>query len=243
MKYFLSLVLGLIILSCAVSKSPFQTALSEAEISKSEELVKISTNYGDIIVKLYDETPKHKANFLKLVNEGYYDSLLFHRVMNKFMIQGGDPESKLAKPKQRLGMGGPEYKITQEFNPTLFHKKGALAAARQPDDVNPEKASSGSQFYIVQGKTYSNEELDKFERQIASKVDSFSFSEIQRETYLNIGGTPFLDMGYTVFGEVVAGLNVVDSIAIVKTDRANRPLEDERFYMEVISLKDARRIR
>jgi cyclophilin family peptidyl-prolyl cis-trans isomerase len=187
--------------------------------------VLLQTNYGNITVRLSDSTPLHRDNFLKLVKTGYYDSVLFHRVIKNFMIQGGDPESKHAPAGQALGNGGPDYKIPAEFRTTLFHKKGVIAAAR---DGNPEKASSGSQFYIVQGKVFTDAGLDSVER---FRLDGRKIPAQQREVYKTIGGTPHLDQGYTVFGEVVKGLDVVDKIASVETSKGmdrDRPIDDVR---------------
>ena len=192
------------------------------------QMVKISTAHGDMIVKLYDETPQHKDNFVKLVKEGFYDSLLFHRVMGEFMIQGGDPDSKGAATGARLGSGGPGYTIPANFNPAFVHKKGALAAARQPDQVNPDKESSGSQFYIAQGRAWSDAEIDQMEQQVG-----WTYTEEQREAY-RTGGTPFLDNNYTVFGEVVEGLDVIDKIAAVPVDPAKRPFDDIMMSIEII---------
>lgn len=192
--------------------------------------VKISTKYGDMIVVLYDETPKHRDNFVKLANEGFYDGTLFHRVMKDFMIQGGDPDSKNATPDQRLGVGGPGYTIEAEFNPEFYHKKGALAAARQGDQVNPERRSSGSQFYLVQGKKYTATELNRF----AQQTGAFYTAE-QINVYQTLGGTPFLDTQYTVFGEVVDGMDVIDKIAAVSTSAQNRPVEDLEMTVSLIN--------
>lgn len=188
--------------------------------------VKITTDMGEIVVRLYDKTPRHRDNFLKLANEGFYDSLLFHRVMNNFMIQGGDPQSKNAQPGIMLGAGDVGYTIPAEFDSTLYHKKGALAAAR---NNNPEKASSGCQFYIVQGKIYTDDELNRIEMQ-----NGIKFSSAKRMTYKMLGGTPHLDMNYTVFGEVESGLEVVDMIAIAARNNSNRPLKDIRMKMELV---------
>src|SRR5258706_6733959 len=185
--------------------------------------VLLQTNYGDIIVRLYDSTPLHRDNFLKLVKTGYYDSVLFHRVIQNFMIQGGDPNSKQAKSGEPLGNGGPGYRIPAEFRQTIFHKKGVIAAAR---DNNPEKASSGSQFYIVQGKVFTDDGLDSTE---TYRLGGRKIPADQRAVYKTIGGTPHLDQNYTVFGEVVRGLDVVDKIAAVQTSKAadrDRPLQD-----------------
>jgi cyclophilin family peptidyl-prolyl cis-trans isomerase len=184
--------------------------------------VLIQTTMGDIIIRLSDSTPLHRDNFLKLVKVNFYDSLLFHRVMKNFMMQGGDPDSKRADASTRLGGGGPAKRIPAEFRTTLFHKKGMLAAAR---NENPEKASSGSQFYIVQGKIWTDAGLDSTETfRLKRKIPL-----AQREVYKTIGGTPHLDQGYTVYGEVVKGIDVVDKICAVPTTKStNRPVEDIR---------------
>lgn len=196
---------------------------------ETETFVLITTNYGKMKIRLYDETPQHKANFIKLVNEGYYNGTLFHRVISGFMIQGGDPDSKTAKPGQMLGNGGPGYTIPAEFNANLFHKKGALAAARLGDNINPNKESSGSQFYIVHGKTYSMEDLNSMEKRL-----NIQFTEEQKKIYSTTGGTPFLDRNYTVFGEVIEGFDVIDNIATVKTAPGDRPLEDVKMEIKVV---------
>ena len=190
--------------------------------------VLLQTNYGDIVIRLSDSTPLHRDNFLKLVKTGYYDSVLFHRVIQRFMIQAGDPNSKTAKAGQPLGSGGPNYTVPAEFRQTLFHKKGVIAAARQGDNVNPEKASSGSQFYIVQGRTYTDQEMDSIE---IARLSGKKITPERRAAYKTIGGTPQLDQNYTVFGEVVKGLDVVDKIAAVQTSRGSdrdRPVADAR---------------
>lgn len=191
--------------------------------------VKIETSYGDMVVKLYNETPLHRDNFVKLVKEGTYDDLLFHRVIGNFMIQGGDPNSRNAKPGQMLGDGQLGYTIPAEFVPVLFHKKGALAAARQGDEVNPEKASSSCQFYIVQGDLWDEGRLKMVEQRYGK-----SFTPEQAQVYATVGGTPFLDGDYTVFGEVVEGMEVIDAIAAVQTDRMNRPIKDVKMKMYLI---------
>ena len=188
--------------------------------------VKITTDFGEMVVRLYNKTPKHRDNFIKLVNEHFYDSLLFHRVISNFMIQGGDPNSKNAQPGEMLGMGDVGYKVPAEFDSALFHKRGALCAAR---DGNPEKASSGCQFYIVQGKPVSEPELDNI-----SLRNGFKYTPAQRMTYKMNGGTPFLDNNYTVFGEVESGIEVVDKIAAVQKGPADRPVADVRMKMELI---------
>jgi cyclophilin family peptidyl-prolyl cis-trans isomerase len=187
--------------------------------------VLLQTTLGDIVVRLSDSTPLHRDNFLKLVKTGYYDSVLFHRVIPNFMIQAGDPNSKQAAPGQPLGAGGPGYRLPAEFKTTLFHKRGVIAAAR---DNNPEKASSGSQFYIVQGKIFTDAGLDSVE---TFRLNGKKIPPEQREVYKTIGGTPHLDQTYTVFGEVISGMDVVDKIAAVQTSKGadhDRPIEDVR---------------
>lgn len=248
-------------------------------------LVIISTRFGEIKIRLYDETPLHKDNFIKLISGKFYDSLLFHRVIKDFMVQGGDPESKNASKGVLLGNGGPGYNIPAEFVPGLIHKIGALAAAREADMINPKKESSGSQFYIVQGKVFTDKELDNYEikinqnltnqlmgkilmlpenQHLRTKLDSvrntgsqegmlnfmkdiqplaeaemkknnsyYKFSPVQRKIYTTAGGAPHLDGSYTVFGEVVEGMNIIDSIANAKVDENNRPLEDIRMTIRL----------
>jgi len=262
-------------------------ALSVSMISplSKERIVLIKTDFGNMKVKLYNETPLHRDNFIKLSNEGFFNGTLFHRIIKDFMIQGGDPDSKTAEPGSMLGNGGPGYTIKAEFNSKFFHKKGVLSAARMGDNVNPEKESSGSQFYIVQGKVYNEMELKNLEirinqskkaeilnsliknppKHLKEKVDSikaigtgnafsqlanelnpeiekelekegyFSFSPEQVKIYTTIGGTPHLDGAYTIFGEVIEGLDVLDRISEVKTDRFDRPLEDIKMTVEVIN--------
>ncbi len=257
------------VISCSNSPQPMR-----------EKIVVLSTEMGDIKLKLYNETPLHRDNFLKLAGEGFYDGLLFHRVINYFMIQGGDPDSKTAAPGSRLGSGGPGYTIPAEIVEKYYHKKGALAAARQGDQVNPERQSSGSQFYIVQGKIWrpgeldtmemqrnmsqqqaifnrhfmaAQEELNRFRQQndeagfnirvaeLREEADSifkatprFAFTQNQRNAYTNMGGYPSLDGAYTVFGEVIEGLEVIEKIAAVETDSANRPLTDIKMKIKVL---------
>jgi len=190
--------------------------------------VELFTTAGNIVLRLYDSTPLHRDNFLKLVKAHYYDSMLFHRVIKNFMIQSGDPESKRAVAGQPLGNGGPGYLIPAEFRPSLFHKKGVLAAARTGDDVNPEKQSSASQFYIVQGRQFTDKELDSIE---IVRLKGCKLPEAHREVYKTTGGTPQLDQNYTVFGEVVKGQDVVDAIANTATSKGpdkDRPLQDIR---------------
>jgi len=209
----------------AQDKTSKKQTMTKTE-SAAEPRVKISTSYGDMVIKLYNETPQHRDNFLKLTKEHFFDSLLFHRVIKGFMIQGGDPLSKNAGPSQMLGSGDNGYTIPAEFNPKLIHKKGALAAARTE---NPEKKSSGCQFYIVQGKPMTDAELNMMEQRTGTK-----YTEEQRNIYKTVGGTPFLDMSYTVFGEVVSGLDVIDKIAAVQTQPGDRPAQDVRMKVTLV---------
>ena len=194
---------------------------AQGQLSRPERYIKIETDHGDMVIRLYDQTPGHRDNMLKLIGESFYEGHIFHRVIKDFMIQGGDPHSVDAEKGQRLGTGGPGYTIPAEFNESFIHKKGALAAARMGDQVNPEKASSGSQFYIVQGREYTADMLKKLEERRSSP-----FTPEAIEAYTTLGGTPHLDGAYTVFGEVVEGLDVVDRIASSQTDSYSRPLED-----------------
>lgn len=220
--------------SSADSAPVITASLTDSTTKQTKnQMVKISTNYGDMVIKLYDETPQHRDNFIKLAQKGYYNDLLFHRVIKDFMIQGGDPDSKNAPAGKQLGAGGPGYTIPAEFRSSFIHKKGALSAARQGDQVNPRKESSGSQFYIVQGKKVSDAELNQMEMNYGIK-----YTPEQREIYKTIGGTPFLDNNYTVFGEVVEGLDVIDKIAAVKTAPGDRPLEDVKMTVTVMEGKE-----
>jgi peptidylprolyl isomerase len=263
------------------------TAAFMSKTGEKETKIKIHTTMGDMVVKLYNETPKTRDNFIKLVKAKFYDSTLFHRVIQTFMVQAGDPGSKQAAAGAMLGNGDAGYTVPAEFVPALFHKKGALAIARQGDGVNPSKASSGCQFYIVQGKTFTNDELNTIEERmnmgvkqqiftqlinqpanaelkkkfvqyqnqnnidslqaltkiIEPQIDSlyvkakkFSFTAEQRQAYSTVGGAPHLDGNYTVFGEVVEGLDIIDKIAASKVDRNDRPVEDIRIIsMEVLN--------
>lgn len=207
-----------------VANAPKQIRVAKDKIPGVR--VKVTTDSGVIVIRLYDKTPLHRDNFIKLANEHFFDSLLFHRVIQGFMIQGGDPQSKNAQPGQMLGMGDVGYTIPAEFDTSLYHKKGALAAARTP---NPAKASSGCQFYIVQGRLWTDLELNSLEMSKGIK-----YSPAQRELYKTIGGTAQLDMDYTVFGEVESGFDVIDKIASVQKGMADRPVGDIRMYIEVI---------
>lgn len=204
----------------------FQQSFSQ---SKKDYLVTINTKFGNMNLVLSDKTPKHKANFLKLVNDKFYDSTLFHRVIQNFMIQGGDPKSKKAKPDEMLGGGSVPYRIPGEIPPELFHKKGALAAAR---DNNPAKESSGCQFYIVQGKVWNEADL---ETQI--KRSGRPFTSQQKQAYKTIGGTPHLDGNYTVFGQLISGFAVLDSIANVKKGLGDRPADNISMKMTAKKLR------
>jgi cyclophilin family peptidyl-prolyl cis-trans isomerase len=213
----------------------------------SKETFVIETAYGNMKIRLYEETPLHRKNFLELAEKGFYDSLLFHRVINGFMIQGGDPLSKRAKPGDSLGHGDVGYMVPAEFSERLLHKKGALAAAREGDDINPRQASSGCQFYIVMGKVRTVEDMKKYEARITKarkanaprlgikdSIPDFHFSDKQYALYTASPGTPHLDGSYTVFGEVTEGLDVIDRIAAVKTDGRDRPLEDVRMKIFIL---------
>lgn len=273
MKQIVFFVLTILAISLA--------SCSNAKKQTEEPMVLIKTDYGDIKVKLYEKTPEHKKNFLKLVGEDFYNGLLFHRVIQNFMIQGGDPDSKNAEPGKRLGGGSLDYTLPAEFVPEYYHKRGALAAARRGGPSNPEKRSSASQFYIVQGKVFTSGQLDTLETmknsrirnemvakqvesirpeleefkknndrvgfnirvaEIREEVDSlmeangtkFEFTDEQREIYTTIGGYPSLDGDYTVFGEVVEGMEAVDKIAALETDENNRPVEDVKMEVELV---------
>jgi cyclophilin family peptidyl-prolyl cis-trans isomerase len=200
-------------------------------MANSQSTVLLQTTAGNIKIRLYDETPLHKDNFLKLVKQGYYDGLLFHRVIPDFMIQAGDPNSKTAKPGQALGDGGPSYTVPKEFLPALYHKKGAVAAARKSDAVNPRQESSGSQFYIVEGTVLSSGQLDALEKSGRHGV----FTPEQRTVYSTLGGTPHLDNAYTVFGEVVEGLEIVTAISLSPADPRNRPVSDIKIIKATVT--------
>jgi len=256
---------------------------------KKDPIILISTTYGDIRIKLFHQTPLHTKNFVKLAKKGYFNETLFHRVIKNFMIQGGDPDSKTAKPGQLLGDGGPKYTIPFEYNPLLFHKKGMLAAAREGDDVNPLRASSASQFYIVVGKVFDDAGLDKVEKRINTmqktnlmwnyiasnavlkerlagykKNDTIAYNrqlkqlslladslykekkqyvipEAEREVYKTIGGTPHLDASYSIFGEVVEGMDVVEKIALTAIDKNDRPLENIVLKVRVLKNKEIKK--
>lgn len=188
--------------------------------TQNEPSYLIKTSLGNIKIKLYNETPKHRDNFIKLVNEGFYNGSIFHRVINQFMIQGGGAKN---------GTEDVGYTLPAEIKSNLFHKKGALAAARMPDQINPNKESSGSQFYIVQGRKYTDAELDAMETRMNLK-----FSTAQRDAYKTLGGTPHLDGAYTIFGEVIEGLDVIDKIAAVKTEAGDKPVEDIKMTIEEV---------
>lgn len=218
MRIIYFLLTTILLIGCASQKT-----LRKADLKKD---VLLETNMGNMQIRLSDETPLHRDNFLKLVKAKYYDGVLFHRVINHFMIQSGDPDSRNATAGKPLGDGGPGYTIPAEFRPSLFHKKGAIAAAREGDNVNPQKASGGSQFYIVQGKQWTDGGLDTLE---VKRLNGRKIPAEQRSIYKTIGGTPHLDQTYTVFGELVSGIDVLDKIASVETSKAkdaDRPLKD-----------------
>lgn len=245
-----------------------------------ETTVRLETTMGNITVKLYNETPRHRDNFIKLAKEGVYDNTLFHRVIKNFMIQAGDPESKTASDTASLGSGDVGYTVPAEFNPKFIHKKGALAAARKGDEVNPEKESSGCQFYIVTGQVFTEEQLLDVERRmrdaqltaifntlaqkrikdiykmrragdndglmaLQDELEKKAYEMMEKETpvkftpeqvkaYTTLGGAPHLDGSYTVFGEVVDGMDVIDRIQKVKTNRKDRPEENIRILKAVV---------
>ena len=209
-------------------------ALAQTGVKETRPLVKVRTELGNFIVALYNETPIHRDNFLKLVREQAYDSLLFHQVIPGFMVQGGDPDSKHAPTGAMLGNGGPGYTLPAEIVAGLVHTKGALAAAREGDDENPERRSSGSRFYVVQGKTFQPNELDVVAKRAASLGIPLNYSAEQQERYAAQGGAPHLDGAYTVFGEVVEGLEAIDAIAAQPCDGRDRPLKDVRMFMRVL---------
>ncbi len=193
----------------------------------------IHTSMGDIGIKLYEDTPIHRENFLKLAHDHFYDSTLFHRVIKDFMVQGGDPYSKDEAKKAQAGSGGPGYTLPAEILPQYFHKKGALAAARLGDQMNPKRESSGSQFYLVQGKPMSETEIDRAEAQMKGVLGKdFKFSPAAREAYKTVGGSPWLDQQYTIFGEVISGLDVIDKIAAVEKLPGDRPKVDIMMTIE-----------
>jgi peptidyl-prolyl cis-trans isomerase B (cyclophilin B) len=201
--------------------------------------VEIVTTKGTIVLRLSDSTPLHRDNFLHLVKTGYYDSLLFHRVIRNFMIQTGDPDSREGhpgKPMSQGGTGGPGYTIPAEFRQSLFHRRGAVGAARNNDDVNPTRASSGSQFYIVQGRRFTDAGLDSVETR---RLKGRKIPPDERAVYEEVGGAPHLDQAYTIFGEVISGMSVVDSIAAVKT--SGPPLDRPATDVRILKMKLIRR--
>lgn len=238
MKYCFA-ILSCIICLCATAQTKLpakKVATKPLKISPTpkEQLVEITTDFGVMVAKLYNQTPLHRDNFIKLVKQGFYDSLLFHRVIKEFMIQGGDPTSKYATDTSKVGGGAaPGEKIPAEIQTDLYHKKGALAAAR---DGNPAKASSTCQFYIVQGKKYDSTQLQAtYNSRVKVANPDFNFTATQKEVYERIGGTPQLDQSYTVFGEVISGLDVVDKIASVQTKPGDRPLSNVRMKIRLLN--------
>jgi cyclophilin family peptidyl-prolyl cis-trans isomerase len=213
----------------------FICAVSFAKPPKNQ-YVRIKTSYGECIIRLYNETPQHRDNFIKLAKKGFYNGTLFHRVIQNFMIQGGDPDSKNAKPGIELGNGDVGYTIPAEFRDSLFHKRGVLAAAR---DDNPAKASSGCQFYIVEGKRFTDGKMDTLEK---TRLKGQKIPEFKRAYYRSVGGAPHLDGNYTVYGEVVAGIDMVDLIAAVKKDERDRPLVDVPMTVDVLSKKECKQL-
>jgi len=197
-------------------------------------LVEVRTEQGTMVIALYNETPEHRDNFLKLVREGAYNGLLFHRVIKGFMVQGGDPDSRHALPGVSLGTGGPDYTLPAEIVSGLVHTRGALAAARLGDGANPEKRSNGMQFYVVDGRTYTAEELERVAQRNARLGEPVTYTEANKAAYARDGGTPQLDGAYTVFGQVVNGEAVIDAIAAAARDGQDRPMEDIRMFMRIL---------
>ncbi|MDO4190597.1 MAG: peptidylprolyl isomerase [Bacteroidales bacterium] len=227
--------IGLLLLLAMLTTSNIATAKTP-----KQTYVKITTTMGDIKIHLYDNTPLHKENFIRLCKNKFYDQVLFHRVIKNFMIQGGDPNSRNCDSTKVLGDGGLDYTIPAEFTPENYHRRGALCAARQADHVNPKRESSSTQFYIVVGKTFTDSELDMQEQRINNATrpsEPFHFTGEQRNTYKAFGGTPHLDMQYTVFGEVVDGLDVVLKICNVDTDKNDRPKTNVRILSTKITKK------
>jgi cyclophilin family peptidyl-prolyl cis-trans isomerase len=222
MRKLLTLSLLLIFFTAAFAKAP------------KNQYVRIKTSYGQCIIRLYNETPQHRDNFIKLAKKGFFNGTLFHRVIQDFMIQGGDPDSKNAKPGAELGNGDVGYTIPAEFRDSLFHKRGVIAAAR---DDNPAKASSGCQFYLVQGKRFTDSTLNHLQK---TRLKDHVIPGWQRKVYESVGGVPHLDGSYTVFGEIVSGMDMVDEIAAVKTDGNDRPLADVPMTVEVLSKKECK---
>jgi len=214
-KIKLLTVLALLLSVSAVAQTPVKSPAQQKQTK-----ILIETSYGNITAVLYNETPQHRDNFIKLVKQGWYNGSIFHRVIRNFMIQGGGQESMA---------NDPGYTIPAEFVPKYFHKKGALAAARKPDQANPRRESSGSQFYIVQGQVLNDAQLNKFEMQTGRSI-----SPERRAVYKTAGGTPHLDDDYTVFGEVISGLEVVDKIAAVQTGPGDRPVTEVKMKISII---------
>ena len=207
----------------------------QAQDDQERPRVQIETSLGNMVIELYNETPIHRDNFLKLAGEGFYDGTLFHRVISGFMAQGGDPKSKGAAPGARLGNGGPGYTLESEIDPAFIHTKGALAAARQGDQTNPQRRSSGSQFYIVQGRDVSPQSLQQIvNSKRGSMLQPYSYTPDQIAAYGELGGTPHLDMQYTVFGRIVEGMDVLDAICALRVDGSNRPAEDLSMDMKIL---------
>lgn len=270
--------------ACIGLLNAYSQAKTQPKDNKQDTYVTLTTSYGDIVIKLYNQTPKHRDNFIKLVKEGYFNGTLFHRVIKDFMIQGGDPDSKTAAPGAMLGNGGPSYTIPAEFNDSLYHKRGALAAARTGDQMNPMRESSGSQFYIVQGKPATEQMLNQIENrnnqermttmfnqmltrpenaELKKMIDGFvkvgnqnelnyitaqvqpqlqasldqggryKYSPQAIKDYSTIGGTPHLDGQYTVFGEVISGMEVVDKISAVAVDQSARPTDNVAMTIKI----------
>jgi cyclophilin family peptidyl-prolyl cis-trans isomerase len=227
MKKLFTIAILLLTFSVVLAKPP------------KNQYIRIKTSYGQCILRLYNETPKHRDNFIKLVKSGILNQTLFHRIIQNFMIQGGDIDSKNAKPGIELGNGELKYMVDAEFNDSLYHKRGALAAAREGDDKNPKKASSSTQFYIVEGKRYTDSLMNKLE---AGRLKGYKIPESHRAVYRSVGGTPQLDHTYTVFGEVVTGLDMVDRIADLPKDKRDRPLKDVPITIQLLKKRECKQL-
>ena len=225
--------------SAVTNKKPAEVKTQGTEVKTQGTEVMLETTAGNIRLKLYDSTPLHRDNFLKLVNLHVYDSLLFHRVIKDFMIQCGDPKSKDAAPGVFLGEGDLDWTVEQELRlPQLFHRRGVLAAAREPDEANPYRESSACHFYLAWGKKFTDEELDKMQQRLDTLYGyRVKLTPEMRTAYKNVGGIPHLDGGYTVFGEIVEGLDILEKIQQTPTDKNDRPIDDQRILKAYVMKK------
>ena len=230
-------MIGFAVCALSACTAMAQTAATLTTTATTTAEVLLETTAGNIRIALYDETPLHRDNFLKLTKAHEYDSLLFHRVIKDFMIQGGDIKSRHAQPGQRLGSGSYDYTVEGEFRlPAIFHRRGAVAMAREGDRTNPERRSSSTQFYIVWGRKYSEAQLDRIQERLdAMTQGTVKLTPEMMEVYQTVGGTPHLDGQYTVFGEVVEGMDVLERIQQMQTDPNDRPLEDVRILKATVT--------